>query len=476
MSQRCASALTAGVLLLALFNVTFRLNRQPVQEWDESLYATSAWEMVQSNQWIGHTFRGELDYYNTKPPLNFWLIAVSFKLFGVSLISLRLASVIAALATVAVLMWWVRRRVGEANALFGGLVLSTMFAFYYVHSSRTANTDAINTLLIVLTAVTVSEAREARWRLLWLGPILAAVFLLRGMAVIMPAAIALIAAGWSRQWRRDRLAPAAGALVLFAIPVGAWMLARWRLDGWEFIGRLFWYDFVARSVSNIEKHPGTVFYYLNILQKHHYDWLAAAVAAWLLFPVSRAQFRSMGGALRTGAGPLPVLAAWGAVAFAIPTLMSTKLAWYLHPFYPVFAIAVGALLAHAADAASGAGAVRWKRVALAAVLGLAVGVAEGRMVWYSYTHRNLRRDPQGLLLDAGSALKGRQVFGARWDRADIFVAEAVVGATHRLAPDLADFLRDSRPGDFYRTSAVLEHEAIALVLSNRRARLYRRVE
>ncbi len=474
--QRAAFALAAGVLLLALFNVAFRLDRQPVQEWDESLYATSAWEMVQSSQWIGHTFRGELDYYNTKPPLNFWLIAVSFKLFGVSLVSLRLASAIAALATVAVLMWWVRRRVGEANALFGGLVLSTMFAFFYVHSSRTANTDAINTLLIVLTAVTVSEAREARWRLLWLGPILAAVFLLRGMAVIMPAAIALIAAGWSRQWRRDRLAPAAGALALFAIPVGAWMLARWRLDGWAFIGRLFWYDFVARSTTNLEDHPGTVFYYLNILQKHHYDWLAAAVAAWLLFPVSRAQFRSMGGALRTGAGPLPVLAAWGAVAFALPTLMSTKLAWYLHPFYPVFAIAVGALLAHAADAASGAGAVRWKRVALAAVVGLAVGVAEGRMIWYWYTHRNLRRDPQGVLLEAGSALKGRQVFGARWDRADIFVAEAIAGATHRLAPDLADFLRDSRPGDFYRTPAVLEHEAIALVLSNRHARLYRRVE
>ena len=41
-----------------------------------------------------------------------------------------------------------------------GLVLSSMFAFFYVHAGRTANTDAINTLLIVLTVVTVSEARE----------------------------------------------------------------------------------------------------------------------------------------------------------------------------------------------------------------------------------------------------------------------------------------------------------------------------
>ncbi|MCK7475785.1 MAG: hypothetical protein MZV49_25120 [Rhodopseudomonas palustris] len=66
------------------------------------------------------------------------------------------------------------------SSIFAGLVLSTMFAFFYVHSGRTANTDAINTLLILLTVVTLWEAREARWRLLWLGPIFAAVFLLRG--------------------------------------------------------------------------------------------------------------------------------------------------------------------------------------------------------------------------------------------------------------------------------------------------------
>jgi 4-amino-4-deoxy-L-arabinose transferase-like glycosyltransferase len=476
MSQRCAFALGAGVLLLALFNVTFRLHRQPVQEWDESLYATSAWEMLQSGQWVAHTFRGELDYYNTKPPLNIWLIVLSFKAFGVGLIPLRVASVLATLATVAVLMWWARRRFGEPTALFGGLVLASMFAFFYVHSGRTANTDAINTLLIVLTAVTVSEARDGRWRLLSLGPVFAAVFLLRGMAVIMPAAIALVGTAWSRQLRRDRLAPAAGALILFTIPVGAWMLARYRIDEWRFLEHLFWYDFVARTTTNIEDHPGSVFYYLNILQKHHYDWLIAALAAWLLFPVPRERLRAMGGALRTGAGPIPVLAAWGAVAFAIPTLMSTKIAWYLHPFYPVFAIAVGAILAHAAAAAIGSGAARWRRIALVAVVGLAVGIAEGRMVWYSYNHRNLHRDPQGLLLDERDALKGRQVFGARWDRADIFVAEAVVGARHRLAPDLADFLRDSRPGDYYRTSAPLEHEAVTLVRSNRRAHLYKRIE
>jgi 4-amino-4-deoxy-L-arabinose transferase-like glycosyltransferase len=356
------------------------------------------------------------------------------------------------------------------------LVLSSMFAFFYVHAGRTANTDAINTLLIILAVVVVSEAREGRWRLLWLGPIFAAVFLLRGMAVIMPAAIALVGAAWSRQVRRDRLAPTAAAVALFAVPVAAWLIARYRLDGWEFIGRLFWYDFVQRSVSNIEDHPGTVFYYLNILQKHHYDWLVAAAVAWLLFPVSGARLRSVAAALRTGTGTLPVLAAWALVAFVIPTVMVTKLAWYLHPFYPVFAIAVGALLAHAWEAARAQGAPRWRRRTLAAVVVLAVGVAEGRMVWYSYHHRSLHGSPQGLLLDQRDSLRGRQVFATRWDRADIFVAEAIVGSRHRLAADLANFLRDSRPGDFFVSPTLLWHDSVILVDANRRGHLYRRAK
>jgi 4-amino-4-deoxy-L-arabinose transferase-like glycosyltransferase len=356
------------------------------------------------------------------------------------------------------------------------LVLSSMFAFFYVHSGRTANTDAVNTLLIILAVVVVSEAGEKRRRLLWLGPIFAAVFLLRGMAVIMPAAIALLGAAWSRQVRRDRLAPAAAALALFTVPVGAWLIARYRLDGWEFIGRLFWYDFVQRSISNLEDHPGTIFYYLNILQKHHYDWLIAAAAAWLLFPVPRARLRSVAASLRTGTGTLPVLASWALVAFVIPTLMVTKLAWYLHPFYPVFAIAVGALLAHAWEAARSQGAPRWRRRVLVGVVVLAIGVAEGRMVWYSHHHRSLHGSPQGLLLARRDSLRGRQVFAARWDRADIFVAEAIVGAGHRLAADLTNFLRDSRPGDFFVSPTLVWDDSVTLVDSNRRGHLYRRVD
>ena len=103
------------MLALAAFNLFFRLGAEIVSEWDESIYALTAAEMFASGDWIGTTFNGALDYYNTKPPLQVWLITLSFKAFGVGLVPLRLVSAVAAWLTVGVLMWWARRLAGAAR-------------------------------------------------------------------------------------------------------------------------------------------------------------------------------------------------------------------------------------------------------------------------------------------------------------------------------------------------------------------------
>ena len=180
------AVIAGGILLLAAVNLTYRLNRETITEWDESLYATSAWEMLQTGDWVSTRFLGEIDYYNTKPPLNVWLIALTFKTIGVSPASLRLPSVVSAWLTVALLMLWVRRRHGDLAGAVAGLVLTTCFAFIYVHAARSANTDAIFTLLTLLVVITLDCAVDRPSRFVWLGPILAMVFLLRGTAVLMP--------------------------------------------------------------------------------------------------------------------------------------------------------------------------------------------------------------------------------------------------------------------------------------------------
>jgi 4-amino-4-deoxy-L-arabinose transferase-like glycosyltransferase len=467
------AVLAGSILLLAAVNLTSRLNRETITEWDESLYATSAWEMLQTGDWISTRFLGQIDYYNAKPPLNVWLIALAFKSFGVNPASLRLTSVASAWVTVALLMVWVRRRHGDLAGLFAGLVLTTCYAFIYVHAARTANTDALFTLLLLLTVITLDASGDRPWRRIWLGPILALVFLLRGMAVLMP--VAIIAAVWwsTRRSTTGPRWPTAIAWLAFLVPTGLWAIARWRVDQWQFFDKLWSFDLVARSLLPLEDHGGGVLFYLNVLQKYQYDWLVAFAAVLVLRPPSREKLRGWITFARSGDRNRIVVGWWAILTLAIPTAMMTKVSWYLHPFYPVFALLAGVAIARAWPNGESA-TPRWRKAAVIGVVILACGVAEGRLVWNSVRNRNMRGSVQGLLQAERSALAGRRVFRDKWNHADRFVLVAIVGAEPGVARDISAFLRDSRTGDYLIESVGLEDPELALVASSRRHGLYRR--
>jgi 4-amino-4-deoxy-L-arabinose transferase-like glycosyltransferase len=386
---------------------------------------------------------------------------------------LRLVSVLSALATVGVLLAWARRAWNPAVALFSGLVLSSCFGFLYVHSGRSANTDAPFTLLVTLAVVTLWAAQRRPWRRVWLGPITAAAFMLRGSAVIMP--LVIIGVFYAVRFRRQPGSWAASAIaaLAFTVPVAAWAVARWQLDGWLFFEQMFGYDLVARSVRVLEQHPGSPFYYVYIILKHHYEWIAAGIAVCVLCPVPWPRLRGLFGGWRGGDGLAPLVTVWAAVTLLIPTIMRTKVAWYLNPFYPVFALAIGWVLAHGLSQAGEERNRRW-RLALALVPALMLGVAEGKLFWYSFHHRDLASSTQGLLLSERERLAGQTVFRDRWARAEIFVIGGLIGANRRLAPGLSEFIRDSKPGDYLVSSRPLDDPALGLVRSNGRHQLYHR--
>jgi hypothetical protein len=104
---------------------------------------------------------------------------------------------------------------------------------------------------------------------------------------------------------------------------------------------MFHYDFVARAATVLEGHTGSLLYYPNNLQKDHYEWLIAAVVAVVLFPLSRERFRALLPELAGNSYAQAIAGAWLGVTVLIPTMMQTKVAWYLNPFYPLFALLVG---------------------------------------------------------------------------------------------------------------------------------------
>lgn len=474
LASRRALLLYVAVLAFAGYNAFARLDHEMIDVWDESLYATTAFELLDGNHWAVTTFDGQPDYMNVKPPLNSWLIAASFKTFGVNLRAMRLPASTCAFLTIVTLFMWSWRRWGRHVGVLAAVVLSTTYGFLYVHSGRTANADAPLTLAVTLTAIAVWESRQRPWVSAWLGPLAAVVFLLKGpgaLAYLAP----LVVVDWWNRWRRSRdlatwAAPSIVAFVGFVVPVAAWAHARWRFDGWTFLGELLNVDTIGRAAAPLQGHQGSWLFYLDVLQRHHYDWLVATVFSLALAPSILARFGSW---LRSpDASDRLIVVAWLVATVGVPTLVATKLAWYLNSFYPLFALGVALALWQAWHTTTTLGQPR--RAAF--VVGLAVLatlVAEARMTWRSRVMVDLDRSAQQLLIEHAHAMAGRRIFAAQWPTPEAFLAKGA-GARRETADSAAAFQRASTPGDFWLGGPDAVVDGAERIAANRRASLHRR--
>src|SRR6266480_1151013 len=171
----------------------------PLLDPDEGLYADIAQEMLQRDDWVIPHING-LPYLE-KPPLYFWLTAVTFWLVGPTEWAVRLWSALATLGAV-LLTWRIGRLLYGARAgLLAGIALATFVGnALYV---RKASTDQL--FIFCLTLAMYGFLRDVerpdrgwtRFLLLYVGAALAV--LSKGfMGLVFPALIVGIGLAWVR--------------------------------------------------------------------------------------------------------------------------------------------------------------------------------------------------------------------------------------------------------------------------------------
>jgi hypothetical protein len=215
-------------------------------------------------------------------------------------------------------------------------------------------------------------------------------------------------------------------------------------------------------------------YYARILVKHQYEWIAAAAVALLLFPPAWSRIVRTLSSWREHRVATTMIGCWAVVTVGIPTLMQTKLPWYLNPFYPVFAILIAGALAHGLFEAASDRHGQWRRVALGFSVLVAFCIAEGKLQWYSTRYRPVGRTIQGLMISQRHRLKGGRVYRDHWDHAEFFVARDIAAADPQVAADVSNFLSISHPRDYWVSSQPLADARLGLVESNGEEWLYER--
>ena len=332
---------SAVYMLLALSLLLFvpKLG-MPLLDPDEGLYAEIAREMLTSGDWVIPHVNG-LPYLE-KPPLYFWLTALTFQLFGPSEWATRLWSAISALGTV-LLTWRIGRRLyGAPAGLLAGVVVATVVGnALYV---RRASTDQLFVFCLTLAMYGFLRDAErpdrgrARFLLFYLGAALGV--LAKGfLGVVFPVLIVGLGLATVRRsglrssvplgWRELNLVRGTALFAIIAVPWHA--LVAWR----------------SPMLFNFYVVDNHLLRFLNARRYVEDDvpssTLAFLVASflwafpWSVFTLARRDpDRSPRGRWR------PVVVIWLVAVVGLFALSRFKHEYYALPAFPALAVLVGA--------------------------------------------------------------------------------------------------------------------------------------
>ena len=117
-----------GLLLLARL---IGMAVAPLLDTTEARYGEISRKMAELNDWITPWFDHGVPYWG-KPPLAFWVTAISFKLFGVNEFSARLPHLIISMLIVGLAVWLAARR--DRHAALPTLALISGSSLFFVSS------------------------------------------------------------------------------------------------------------------------------------------------------------------------------------------------------------------------------------------------------------------------------------------------------------------------------------------------------
>jgi len=323
----------------AILILFYQLGSAALFEPDEGRNAEKAREILLLRDWVTphENFHPVLD----KPIFFYWLIALSFKLFGVSEWAARLPSALAALGCVAVVYAFARVHWGKAQALWSGLILLTSMEFFLL--ARLVIFDMALTFFLTLAlcafyrASRTDDVNRRRVLCLLMYGALGAATLIKGLiGIVVPGMVIFCYLSLTEQWsilRRIYLAP--GVLIFLAIVMPWYLEAGARHEG--YLRYFFWDEHFGRFAGDRFDRTQPWYYFILVGLVGFFPWT-------LLWPFAIAGFRR-----RACDDKTLFLLLWAGVTLLFFSASKSKLPHYILPIFPALAVLTASRLVNLFD-------------------------------------------------------------------------------------------------------------------------------
>ncbi len=300
-----------------------------VMEVDAAQYAAMSADLLRQDNWLTFYHRGE-DYLD-KPPLLFWLSALSFKVFGVHNWSYKLPSILFAFLGLFSTYRFTRMFHGVDVARRAVLMLGSSAAFLLMTNDIRCDTILTGSVITAIWAGAAWLVERRWWQLVVLAAAVASGMLVKGpMGAVAPVLALGGHVALTRQWsvlRDPRWLVVLPLVALALVPMCIGLYEQFGMHGLRFY---FWEQSFGRITGeNRWKDDSSVLYFT-----HEVVW---QLLPWTLF-VLLGVWSALKAIIRGQRLPEYISISGAMLVLIALSLSQFKLPHYLYVIVPLFAV------------------------------------------------------------------------------------------------------------------------------------------
>ena len=256
-------------MIFCFLVLSYKLGEVPPYHADENFYIESSLRMVESGDYITPVYHEKKRF--AKPILYYWMVVSSYKIFGISLSSARLPSVLFGTLSVGLVFLLACRLFDRRVGLFSAFILPSIYLHFQI--SRWSTTDMALSFFVLLALYYFVVLFQTNFKkniyayLFYLS--LGLGFMVKGPpAILIPGltVFGFLLATKRRNWLAD-LRIGQGLIILLIIIV-PWFAAMLGMHGEEFKNHI-----VGNEIKNRLVHDTPFsFYYVGVLFRYQFPW------------------------------------------------------------------------------------------------------------------------------------------------------------------------------------------------------------